>query len=771
MHLINLLPKKNIDTFHSNGVLEDFHIGDRLLDANAKKILEKRYLQKNKDGILIETPDQLFWRVAKHIASGSYNYKSSDKEVYSLAYKFYKVMALGEFLPNSPTLVNAGIFDDQGRSKGCLSACFTRSPEDTLPSIMEVAYDAAMIEKWGGGIGFGLSKIRPKDDNISTTHGKALGVLNVMDIYSNNAKKITQGSFRLGAHMAQLRDSHPEVFDFIHAKDNHSFSNFNISVQVTDAFLSQVVSDGEWSLINPRDNQVVKTVRARQLFNELCESAWKTGDPGVVFIDRVWETAPNPQLGKIQTSNPCGEENLEDGGSCNLGSIDLSKFVTDHQFDYTRLESVVRIGVLFLDNVIEVNSFPLEILREMNLKTRRIGLGVMGWADALVLLGIPYDSEQAINMAKEVGMFIKQTAWDESAKLAIERGPYPEFDRSALKEWGFPPVRHSSVITCAPTGTISRIAGCSSGIEPHFALAWYSNVLWEDHDGTATQLIDCPRIVRNTISSVTENIKDILKLLINNPIDASSILTRYGLDPSLFKISSEISPESHVRMQAAWQENTTNAVSKTINLPEIATVDDVKEVYLLAWKLKCKGITIYRSGSREIEVLTNKERNDIINKVSANNCQDTFIRPKVLKGDTIKLNTGHGSLYTTLNRNNNNDVVEIFTTIGKSGGCHGAYLEAISRLVSVSLQNGVPIALIIKQLENIVCCSVWSDGIQIMSPADGIAKILRGSLNDMNITPTDTSILSNNKCIDCGSNTIKSEGCISCILCGWSKCA
>ena len=386
-------------------------------------------------------------------------------------------MASLKFLPNSPTLVNAGT------GRGCLSACFVVSPEDGMESIMQVAHDAAMIEKWGGGIGFGLSKLRPRSDKISTTHGQACGPIAVMKLYSSVGATLTQGAFRLGAHMGQLRDSHPDVQEFIHCKDDDdTLQNFNISVQITDGFMRAVEEDAEWPLINPRDelngegplNEVVATIPARELWEEIAESAWKTGDPGVAFIDRVWETAPNPQMGRIETSNPCGEEFLEDHGNCCLGSINLDKHVIspaeghvgNGDFDWNSLEETIRTSVRFLDDVIEVNEFPLPSLREVNLATRRIGLGVMGWADALVRLNIPYDSQEALDLAGKLGAFMNRMAWDESAKLAEERGPFPEYEQSALKERGLPPVRNSSVITIAPTGTISRIAGCSSGIEP-----------------------------------------------------------------------------------------------------------------------------------------------------------------------------------------------------------------------------------------------------------------------------------------------------------------
>ena len=486
-----IIESGGIDTLDENVQNDGLPLSD-----NARFIIEKRYLRRDDAGNPIEDPEGLFRRVSNAVALGEPEVKQAEYEE-----KYYEIMSNLKFLPNSPTLVNAGT------GRGCLSACFVVSPEDNIQSIMKVANDAAMIEKWGGGIGFGLSDLRPKQDRISTTHGQACGPIAVMKLFSAVGATLTQGAFRLGAHMGQLIISHPDIREFIHCKDgDDTLQNFNISVQITDDFMKAVESDDDWNLINPRDtgdgpaNEMLGTVKARELWNEIAESAWKTGDPGVVFADRVWETAPNPQMGKIKTSNPCGEEFLENYGNCCLGSINLDAHITGNDFDWESLEETTRTGVRFLNDVIEVNSFPLPVLREVNLDTRRIGLGVMGWADALVRMGIPYDSEEALGLADKLGGFLNKTAWDESARIAEERGPFPEYEKSALKEWGMPPVRNASVITIAPTGTISRIAGCSSGIEPHFALAWWSNVLWQDHEGTSSRLLDSP-------SSIVESLK------------------------------------------------------------------------------------------------------------------------------------------------------------------------------------------------------------------------------------------------------------------------
>ena len=572
-----------------------------MLSNNAKIILEKRYVRRDKEGNPIETPEEVFKRVANFIAS-----KEEKSEEW--AEIFHDLMSNLKFLPNSPTLVNAGT------TKGSLSACFVMSPNDTMESIMDIAYKAAMVEKWGGGIGFGLSRIRPKNNPIATTHGKALGPLGVMSMYSNIAREITQGSFRSGAHMGQLHCTHPDILNFIHCKDSVNttdvFSNFNISVQITDRFMEAVINDEDWTLINPKDLMPDKVVKAKELWLHIVECAWRIGDPGLCFIDRIRETHVNPQLGLIQSTNPCGESALEDYGSCNLGSINLSKHITGgKKVDWTELEATIKTAVRFLDNVVESNTFPVNEIEDMNRKTRRIGLGVMGWADMLMIMGVPYDSKEALDLAVSVSSFINSTAWDASAALANERGPFPEFYNSRLA--GTRPVRHSCVTSIAPTGTISRIANCSSGIEPYFSLAWKSNILWEGQkDSDTTEVIDTPEPVRDAlIELIGEELADtLLEEVAENPSQKLEVMQEYGIESELFRTAMDIRTMSHVEQQAAWQQNVTNAVSKTVNLPTDATIQDVSNVFLRAWQLRCKGVTVYRSGSRDKEVLVSNEQ-------------------------------------------------------------------------------------------------------------------------------------------------------------------
>ena len=766
------------------------------LSENAKLIIEKRYLRRDEAGAPIEAPEELFGRVARAVALAE---EESLRDLW--AERFLDLMASLKFLPNSPTLVNAGT------GKGCLSACFVVSPEDSMDSIMQVAYDAAMIEKWGGGIGFGFSKLRPKNDKIATTHGQACGPIAVMKLYSTVGATLTQGAFRLGAHMGQLRDSHPDVQEFIHCKDgDDGLQNFNISVQITDAFMQAVEKDDEWPLVNTRDegkgplDEIVDRVSARELWNEIVESAWKTGDPGVVFIDRVWESAPNPQMGRIETSNPCGEEFLENYGNCCLGSINLDRHVGEAGFDWEALEETVRTSVRFLDDTIEVNEFPLPSLREVNLATRRIGLGVMGWADALVRLNIPYDSDEALDLADRLGAFLNRTAWDESRKLAEERGPFPEYERSALRERGMPPVRHSSVITIAPTGTISRIAGCSSGIEPHFAMAWWSNVLWSEQEASSERLLDAPASVSERLKArlgEDEPVRGVLEQIADGPGEAESILEEWGVDPTSFRTSSAITPESHVRMQAAWQRHVTNSVSKTINLPNSASVQDVRDAFHLAWETGCKAVTVYRDGSKSMQVLeTGAERGDAISR--GERLLAPRQRPPSVRGITDRVRTGHGNMYVTINFDEDGHPFELFSALGKAGGCDSAYLEGLSRLASLALRAGIDPDQVVGELMGITCDPVWDGGVQIRSAADAIAVVLGRHLDDKgsaSADPVETesaeravqvglfhsaqddrvqtdgrTVLSGARCPECSGFLVHQEGCLHCLDCGFTKC-
>ena len=763
------------------------------LSENARFIIEKRYLMRDDEGEPKEDVEGLFHRVANAIAQGEPEAKRKEFED-----KFYEKMSSLKFLPNSPTIVNAGT------GRGCLSACFVVSPDDNIQSIMEVANDAAMIEKWGGGIGFGLSSLRPKKDKISTTHGQACGPIAVMKLYSSVGATLTQGAFRLGAHMGQLIVSHPDIEEFIHCKDgDDTLQNFNISVQITDEFMKAVDNDDEFALVTPRDtgegpvNEVIATINAKDLWNDIAESAWKTGDPGVVFVDRVWETAPNPQMGKIKTSNPCGEEFLENYGNCCLGSINLDLHINDGDFDWDLLEDTTRTAVRFLNDVIEVNSFPLPKLREVNLDTRRIGLGVMGWADALVRMKLSYDSEEALELADKLGSFLNSTAWDESARIAEERGPFSQYEDSALKEWGMPPVRNSSVITIAPTGTISRIAGCSSGIEPHFAMAWWSNVLWTDHEGSSSRLLDAPASVTQSLESVLgseEEVKRILEQIIEDPDNSDKIMGDHGLDAAIYRTAMKVSAEAHVKMQAVWQKHVTNSVSKTINLPNSATVQDVKDAYRLAWETGCKAVTVYRDGSKSMQVLeTGSTKEEDVS--GEDHLKVPRQRPVSVTGVTDRVRTGHGTMFVNITFDEEGHPFEVFATLGKSGSSDSAYLEAVARLSSMALRAGIDPEQIIDQLKGITDVPAWDGGTLVRSAPDAVALALSrhltkedsqnniismaGNSAQLGLFPSSTTTLdtsdtpdapSGAKCPDCSGYLLHQEGCLSCPDCGYNKC-
>ena len=784
-----------------NGGIEvtEEEIDDGLaLSENARFIIEKRYIRRNDDGEPIEDVEGLFRRVSGAIALGEPEVKRAEYEQ-----RYYEKMSTLKFLPNSPTIVNAGT------GRGCLSACFVVSPEDNIESIMKVANDAAMIEKWGGGIGFGLSDLRPKKDKISTTHGQACGPIAVMKLYSSVGATLTQGAFRLGAHMGQLIISHPDIEEFIHCKDDDdTLQNFNISVQITDEFMKAVDNDEDFALVTPRDtgdgpvNEVVATVKAKDLWDDIAESAWKTGDPGVVFVDRVWETAPNPQMGKIKTSNPCGEEFLENYSNCCLGSINLDLHISGTDFDWELLEDTTRTAVRFLNDVIEVNSFPLAKLREVNLDTRRIGLGVMGWADSLVRLGLSYDSEEALQLADRLGAFLNSTAWDESARIAEERGPFPQYENSALKEWGMPPVRNSSVITIAPTGTISRIAGCSSGIEPHFAMAWWSNVLWTDHEGTSSKLLDSPASVFQSLQEALgteDEAKRILEKIIEDPDNAEAIMGDHGLDAAVYRTAMKISAEAHVKMQAIWQKHVTNSVSKTINLPNSASVQDVKDAYRLAWETGCKAVTVYRDGSKSMQVLeTGASKED--EEAQEDHLKVPRQRPVSVMGVTDRVRTGHGTMFVNLTFDEDGHPFEVFAHLGKAGGCDSAYLEAIARLASLGLRSGIDPGQIVDQLKGITCDPAWDGGTLVRSAPDAVALALSrhlleegagsgtttmaGSSSQLGLFPSSVDSTSDGdnargdsinvptgaKCPECSGYLLHQEGCLSCPDCGYNKC-
>ncbi len=557
------------------------------LTVNALEVLKKRYLLKNENGKIIETPANMFVRVAKSIAEVDKSYGDDIKET---AEKFYKIMSKLEFLPNSPTLFNAGAKTNFG-----LSACYVLPIPDSLEGIFEAIKNMTIIEQGGGGVGFDFSKLRPAGDIVRSTKGIASGPISFMKVFDIATDVIKQGGKRRGAMMAILRIEHPDVLEFITIKSKENIlTNFNLSVAVTDEFMEAVKNNKEYELINPRNGETVKKLKARKVWDLIIESSWKSGDPGVIFVDEINRKNPIPEL-NITATNPCGEQPLLDYESCNLGSINLSKMVKDREIDWEKLRKTIHIAVHFLDNVIDANYFPLKEIESMTKANRKIGLGVMGWAELLIRLGIPYDSQEAVDLAERIMKFISEEAKKKSEELGLKRGSFPNFEKSVWKG-KYKAVRNATVTTIAPTGSISIIAGCSSGIEPLFAISFMRNVLGGTRLFEVNPLFEKIAKEKGFYSgkllekiAKTGSIQDIKKM----PKDVRRI----------FKIALDIKSEWHVRMQAAFQKHVGNAVSKTINLPNKANKNDVRKAFELAYKLKCKGITVYRYGCKPNQVL------------------------------------------------------------------------------------------------------------------------------------------------------------------------
>jgi len=557
------------------------------LTVNALEVLKRRYLLKDENGNIIETPAQMFRRVARAIARVDKRYGENPKESEEI---FYRMMARLEFLPNSPTLFNAGT------RLGQLSACFVLPVEDSLESIFTAVKNMAIIEKTGGGVGFDFSRLRPKGDVVMSTKGVASGPVSFMRVFDVATEVIKAGGRRRGAMMGILRVDHPDILEFITAKQKPGFlQNFNISVAVTDDFMKTLEEDGEYWLINPRNKEKVGKLKAREVWDLMARSAWASGDPGVIFIDEVNRHNPTPEVGRIEATNPCGEQPLLPYESCNLGSINLSRMVEDGRINWEKLRETVRNAVHLLDNVIDANKYPLKEIERITKANRKIGLGVMGFADMLIKLGIPYNSEQALELAEKLMRFIDEEAHKKSEEIAEKRGSFPNFDKSIWKD-RYKAMRNATVTTIAPTGSISIIAGCSSGIEPLFAISFIRNVL----DGT--RLFET-----NPLFEIIAKERGFYNAGLLEEIAKTGSVQKIDKVPEdlkrVFVTALDIAPEWHVRMQAAFQKYTDNAVSKTVNMPFEATVEDVREVFELAWQLKCKGITVFRYGSKPEQVL------------------------------------------------------------------------------------------------------------------------------------------------------------------------
>lgn len=755
-------------------------IGDLMkLNRTAETVLRKRYLLKDDEGNVIETPEEMCWRVAKAIAKAEENY---GNDVEKWAEKFFRLLWEQKFMPNSPTLMNAGTELNQ------LSACFVIPVEDSIDGIFKALWDMARVQKSGGGTGFSFSRLRPKGDIVKSTMGVASGPVSFMKIFDAATEQIKQGGKRRGANMGVLNVHHPDIEEFITAKwEEGVLRNFNISVAATDAFIEALKNDEDYELINPRTGEVMRKIPARKIFNLIVEGAWRNGEPGMVFIDTINRHNPTPHIGQIEATNPCGEQPLLPYESCNLGSINLAKFVKDGVIDWEGLKETVWTAVRFLDDVIDVNSYPIPEIEQMTKANRKIGLGVMGWADVLFLLGIPYDSEEALQLAEDVMKFIQEESHKASQHLAEERGVFPNWKGSVWEKKGMK-MRNATTTTIAPTGTISIIAGCSSGIEPVFALAYKRmNIL----DGE--EFFEINEIFENVLRERGIYSEELIEKVANE----GSIQGMEEIPEDIrrvFKCALDISPEWHVKMQAAFQKYTDNAVSKTINLPNSASRKDVEKAFLLAYELGCKGITVYRDGSREEQVLRIKKAEEEKKEREAKprppaKYIEPRPRPRITTGRTIETRTGCGSLYVTINEDEYG-IAEVFVQLGKSGGCAASQTEAMGRLLSIALRSWIDPEVLIRQLKNIRCPSPGFDNGEIItSCADGVAKVLekhlKGEYKKIRFEVEGIKPLTEfaggeereertkqigGVCPECGNVLEYGEGCATCKFCGFTKC-
>jgi ribonucleoside-diphosphate reductase alpha chain len=723
--------------------------GELPLSHNALVVLKKRYLKKDETGEPTEAAPDMFRRVADTIAAIDRQY-DAQADVEATAQKFYDLMAGLKFMPNSPTLMNAG------RELGQLSACFVLPVDDNIESIFDAVKQTALIHKSGGGTGFSFSRIRPANDPVLSTKGVASGPISFMNIFDVATETIKQGGTRRGANMGILRVDHPDIAAFITCKnDTKRLTNFNISVGLTDAFMEAIKEDRDFPLVNPRTRREVNRVSAPRLFDLIVQSAWATGEPGIVFLDALNRGNPVPHLGAIEATNPCGEQPLLPYESCNLGSLNLAQVVADGQIDYAALRDMVHTAVHFLDNVIDANKFPLDIIEKKTKETRKIGLGVMGFADMLLKLNIRYNSEEAIAVAEQVAAFIQKESRLASADLADRRGNFPTYTGSLYDGNGQGRMRHATTTTIAPTGTISIISGCSSGIEPLFAVSYVRRVL------EGTELVEvhpyfeelaksqgfyCPELMKSIAG--TGSIRDFKEI----PQEVRR----------LFVTAHEVSPQWHIKIQAAWQKYTDNAVSKTVNFPKQASAEDVREVYLMAYDLGLKGVTIYRDGSREEQVLSFGKDRAKLQYITPRP------RPERTTGVTELITTGCGKLYVTVNQDHLG-FCEVFAQMGKTGGCASSQIESTGRLISLALRSGVKIDAIIKQLTGIRCpSSSWQNGSQVLSCPDAISKVLS---HVAQVDPPAPTLATMGSCPDCGGAIEPEGGCLVCRSCGFSRCS
>lgn len=780
-----------------------------MISKNGIKVLERRYLAKDEKGNILETPEELFRRVSSFIAGADKNFEP-NKDTRQLEDKFYNTISNLDFLPNSPTLMNAG------RELGQLSACFVLPVEDSMEGIFDAIKYSAMIHKSGGGTGFSFSRLRSKGSSVNSTGGVASGPISFMKVFNAATEAVKQGGVRRGANMGILRIDHPDILEFIQCKKNDKeITNFNISVGITEEFMKAVEKGEEYALIDPNTKEARGKLKADEVFELIVDMAWNNGEPGIIFLDRMNRDNVVPELGEIESTNPCGEQPLLPFESCNLGSINLlacvGKSDKDTYIDYEKLGDIVDTSIHFLDNVIDINKYPLIKIDEMTKNTRKIGLGVMGFADMLIELGIPYDSEEGIKTAESVMSFINERSKQASMKLAEVRGVFPAFDKSIFAEKGMK-LRNATTTTIAPTGTISIIAGVSSGIEPLFAVSYIRNVMDNDELPEVNPLFE--RVAKERGFYSVELMRKIAKHgSVRDMEEVPEDVRR------VFATAHDIDPIWHIRMQAMFQKYTDNAVSKTVNFRNEATKEEVRQVYMLAYQLGCKGVTIYRDGSRDSQVLNigavnNNENKEPLVKSVNEGTLIPRVRPEVTIGITEKIKIGCGNLYVTVN-SDENGICEVFTNLGRAGGCP-SQSEATSRLISIALRSGIDVKSVIEQLRGIRCHSTLRQkGLKVLSCPDAIGRVLEKVLNmqveikdvetideltkaiekknqgcggncSLCSTQCEYSTVNGNEmtatldedlpwsmikhCPECGSKMQHEGGCVICKNCGFSKC-
>jgi ribonucleoside-diphosphate reductase alpha chain len=750
------------------------------ISENAKIVLEKRYLTKGENNEVKETVEELFDRVAGAVAEADKKYdKNADTE--ALKQSFYEMMTNLEFLPNSPTLMNAG------KPLGQLSACFVLPVQDSMEEIFETIKNAALIHKSGGGTGFSFSRLRSKGASVKSTGGVASGPVSFMKVFNAATEAVKQGGTRRGANMGILRVDHPDILEFIDCKkDNKDITNFNISVGITESFMKALEEGRQYELIEPSTKKAVKKLDAKEVYDKIVRAAWTNGEPGIIFLDRLNAANVVPMLGEIESTNPCGEQPLLPYESCNLGSVNLNEMLVYnsnsgiYQIDWNKLENTVKKAVHFLDNVIDINKYPLKMIEHTTKMTRKIGLGVMGFADMLLRLKVPYNSDMAVEVAEKIMSFIQEKGREESRRLALLRGAFPVFDKSIYS--GQEPLRNGTITTIAPTGTLSIIAGSSSGIEPIFAYVYIRNVM------DNTELAEVNPILKEELEKRNLYSAGLMKEI----AEKGTLAHIDGIPEDIKKVfvsAHDVSPEFHIKIQAAFQKYTDNAVSKTVNFKKSATIQDVDTVYRLAYKTGCKGVTIYRDGSRESQVLNIGK---IVARAEGEGAAATGLvprpRPDIVKGFTEKVKIGCGNLYITVNFDDKG-IVEVFTNTGKAGGCP-SQSEATARLVSVSLRSGVDINTVIEQLKGIRCPStIRQPGLKVSSCPDAIAKVIEKVVkmqqeqkngNEENGAKIIKEIVNENNqenirgkinfCPECGKPVQHEGGCVVCKNCGYSKC-